>query len=175
MKKSLFIALSLVMAISVTSCGTKEKEQVDSNEIITEDNSADSQPVEAEDKLLEDNSIAEADTSVDLDLTALTSTMIYSEVFNMIMDPASYEGKTIKMNGTCNIYYDEETKKTYYACIVKDATQCCSQGLEFVLDDSVYTDADYPAQDEEMVIKGTFSSYEENGYQYITIKDSVLE
>ncbi|MCR4831173.1 MAG: hypothetical protein K5883_06960, partial [Pseudobutyrivibrio sp.] len=92
MKKSLLIALSLVMAISVTSCGTKEKEQVDSTEIITEDSSADSQPVEAEDKLLEDNSIAEADTSVDLDLTALTSTMIYSEVFNMIMDPASYEG-----------------------------------------------------------------------------------
>ena len=176
MKKTFIIVLSLMLAISIISCGAKESEAADtSTAIIEEDTSTDNEPEEAEDKLLEENSVAEADPSVDLDLTALTSTMIYSEVFNMIMDPASYEGKTVKMDGSCNVYVDEETGKTYYACIVKDATQCCSQGLEFVLDDSIYTQADYPSQDDEIIIKGTFSSYEENGYQYITMKDSVLE
>ena len=92
-----------------------------------------------------------------------------------MMDPESYEGKSIKMDGNCSIYTDEATGETYYACIVQDATQCCSQGLEFVLDENEYSAEDYPAEGEEIVIKGTFSAYTEGEYMYITIKDSVLE
>ena len=36
---------------------------------------------------------------VDVDLTALSSTMVYSEVFNMLNTPENYVGKTIKMTG----------------------------------------------------------------------------
>ena len=87
----------------------------------------------------------------------------------------AYEGQTIKMDGNCAIYTDEETGNTYYACVVQDATQCCSQGLEFLLDANQYAMEDYPADGDPIVIKGTFSTYEEDGGTYITIKDSVME
>ena len=37
------------------------------------------------------------------------------------------------MNGDFAYYEDPETKKQYFACIIADATACCSQGLEFIL------------------------------------------
>ena len=56
---------------------------------------------------------------------------VYSEVADMLTTPDNYIGKTVKMNGAFNIYQDEKTDQNYYACIIQDATACCSQGLEF--------------------------------------------
>ena len=121
---------------------------------------------------------AKADTtkteSVDIDLTTLSSTFVYSEVFNMIMEPLEFVGKTIKMEGTCNVYKDPDTGKAYYACFISDASQCCSQGLEFVLDEDKYQQSDYPENGEEIIIKGTFATYDENGNQYLTMLDTEL-
>lgn len=111
---------------------------------------------------------------VDIDLTSLSATFVYSEVFNMMVSPAEYEGKKVKMEGTCNMYQDPETGKKYYACIVQDATQCCSQGLEFVLDENCYTEADYPAVGEEITLEGTFATYMEDGNQYLTMLNAIL-
>ena len=111
---------------------------------------------------------------VDIDLTSLSATFVYSEVFNMMVSPAEYEGKKVKMEGTCNMYQDPETGKKYYACIVQDATQCCSQGLEFVLDENNYTEADYPAVGEEITLEGTFATYVEDGNQYLTMLNAIL-
>ncbi len=41
---------------------------------------------------------------IDVDLTQLSSTMVYSEVYNMINTPEDYIGKTVKMSGTFNLY-----------------------------------------------------------------------
>ena len=42
---------------------------------------------------------------VDVDLTVLRSTMVYSEVYTMLYnDPAHYLGKTVKARGTFSIY-----------------------------------------------------------------------
>ena len=85
-----------------------------------------------------------------------------------------YIGKTIKMNGTCSLYQDPDTQKLYYACIIQDATQCCSQGLVFELEDSKYTSDDYPNPDDEITVQGTFSTYMEDGNEYLVIKDAIL-
>ena len=156
--------------MAVMGCGAKEEatDVTIATETVAENNSIDEE-IETE----EDMSIK--DPSVDVDLTTLSSTMVYSEVFNMMMEPMAYEGQTIKMDGNCAIYTDEETGNTYYTCVVQDATQCCSQGLEFLLDSEQYALEDYPADGDPIVIKGTFSTYEEDGGTYITIKDSVLE
>lgn len=178
MKKFLVILMCVTFGFTLVACGDSgqktEKEQV------TVDN-ADTQGEETEETSsanLEEKFAIDEDTSgdpsVDLDLTALSSTMIYSEVFNMMMAPDEYEGQTIKMDGNCAVYIDEETGKKYYACVVQDATQCCSQGLEFVLSDE-YDESDYPENGDEITIKGTFSTYTENDLQYITMLDSVLE
>ena len=168
--------LLLLLTVTFLGCGKSEQ----AADTVVESASVESTVTQTEDAPQEEEQIdeatqVEADSSVDLDLTALSSTMVYSEVFNMMMDPESYEGKSIKMDGNCAIYTDEETGQTYYACIVQDATQCCSQGLEFVLDENEYSAEDYPTEGEEIVIKGTFSAYTEGEYMYITIKDSVLE
>ena len=72
------------------------------------------------------------------------------------------------------MYQDPDTGKKYYACIVQDATQCCSQGLEFVLDENTYTEDDYPKVGDDITIKGTFTTYQENGNTYLTMLDSTL-
>ena len=106
---------------------------------------------------------------VDVDLTVLSSTMVYSEVYNMLYyDQESYYGKTVKANGIFAIYQmvvDGVTQPdpVAYACIIADATACCAEGMEFVLEgDYTYPD-DYPELGTEITVIGEFQSYEENG------------
>ncbi|MBQ9278214.1 MAG: hypothetical protein IJ224_06225 [Lachnospiraceae bacterium] len=112
---------------------------------------------------------------IDVDLTKLSSTMVYSEVYNMMVDPDSYLGKTIKMSGAFAVYTDQESGKNYFACIIQDATACCAQGIEFTLDGNYNYPADYPAVDDEITVTGTFSTYEEDGYIYSTLLNAKME
>lgn len=182
MKKINVIILSALLAYSLVACGNSSEEKASKEDSQTNTYaSADiSDDITAVDdiQLQEENpeevqSVA-GDPSVDVDLTVLSATLIYSEVFNMVTTPADYEGKTVKMEGTCNMYQDPDTGKKYYACIVQDATQCCSQGLEFVLDENTYTEDDYPKVGDDITIKGTFTTYQENGNTYLTMLDSTL-
>lgn len=180
MNRRLNILLGIMMALLFIGCGSTDTAPADESETVEEVQAVEEvqtpEDTEAsENELLLEDETVEADPNVDLDLTALSSTMVYSEVFNMMMAPEEYEGKTLKIDGICNVYQDPETGKTYYACIVQDATQCCSQGLEFVLDESQYEASDYPENGDEIVISGDFSTYTEGEYQYITILNSVLE
>lgn len=112
---------------------------------------------------------------IDIDLTQLSSTMVYSEVFNIVSDPESFVGKVIKMQGMFTMYHDEATDKYYYGCIIQDATACCSQGLEFIpLNATVYPD-DFPEEMSTITVTGTFSIYEEGEYKYMTLKDAYME
>ena len=109
---------------------------------------------------------------IDIDLTALSRTMVYSEVYNMLYnDPAHYLGKTVKAKGTFSIYQLVtdgvlQPDPVAYACIIADATACCAQGLEFALAGRpVYPD-DYPELGAEITVVGTFEWYEEDGCRY---------
>ena len=107
---------------------------------------------------------------VDVDLTVLSSTMVYSEVYNMLyFYPEDYYGKNVKMTGQFNVYQwvDESgivsDMPVAYACIISDATACCAEGVEFVLEgDYTYPD-DYPELGTEITVIGEVQSYEENG------------
>ena len=103
---------------------------------------------------------------VDLDLTRLSSTMVYSEVYNMRYDPEPYYGKVVRIEGIFSAYENPETGEPYFNCIIPDATACCSQGLQFFLADGdslVYPD-DYPENGDTVVIVGTFVENEQNLY-----------
>lgn len=116
---------------------------------------------EREDTLIveESNSL---DPSVDYDLTEMNSDMVYSTVYQLMMDPERYVGKTFKLNG---VYYsgkNEETDTVYHYCVIKDALACCVQGLEFVMNDGANSVlAEYPEEDTEIEIKGTLETYKE--------------
>lgn len=111
---------------------------------------------------------------VDVDLTVLSSTMVYSEVYNMMASPEKYIGRTVKMKGLFAYYHDEATDNYYFACIIQDATACCAQGIEFILtDDYTYPD-DYPEVDAEICVVGMFDTYQEGNYTYCTLRNARL-
>ena len=117
-----------------------------------------------------------ADTSaVDLDLTALSSTVIYAQVYGMLTEPEDYLGKTVKVAGNYAAFQDEQTGAVYTACMVADALACCSQGIEFVPAGDWRFPEDYPELGAAITVQGTFSSYEDGGQTYIRLTDAVLE
>ncbi len=78
------------------------------------------------------------------------------------------------MNGAFAYYEDPETKKQYFACIVADATACCSQGLEFILTGDHTYPNDYPGLSSVITVTGTFETYEENGFKYCRLTDAAI-
>ena len=103
---------------------------------------------------------------IDYDMTKLSSDLIYAEVYNMMIFPKEYIGRTVKVSGVFTVYYDEAKDKYHFACFVSDAAACCRQGIEFILEgDNVYPE-DYPAEGAEITIQGVFGTYEEDGGTY---------
>lgn len=121
------------------------------------------------------NTVLSSTEGIDVDLTSLSSTMVYSEVYNMMYDPDSYLGKTIKMDGLFTAYHDESTGNNYFACIIQDATACCAQGVEFVLTDDYSYPNDYPSEGDEITVTGVFDTYNEGDYMYCTLRDASLQ
>ena len=100
-------------------------------------------------------SVSSSDLShIDVDLTELSSTMVYSEVYNIMSSPEDYIGKTMKVRGMYYSWYSDDGTVSYPACVIQDATACCQQGIEFVLDSG-----DYPEEGDEVTVIGTFDSY----------------
>jgi hypothetical protein len=140
MKKYLIMILCAVICISFVGCSSNANE-----EFITTTTTTLSQ--------------------IDVDLTSLSSTMVYSEVYNMMITPEDYEGKMVKMSGQFALYTNEEGTQNYYACVIADATACCQQGLEFVWNNHDYPQ-DFPEVGQEIEVTGTFETYQEGDLTY---------
>ena len=112
---------------------------------------------------------------IDIDLTRMSSTMVYSIVYQMVTDPQKYTGKTIKMKGIFSSYVDEETNRRFFGCVIKDALACCSQGLAFELAKPRKYPSEYPSEGASITIIGTFEfEKEEDGIGFPIIKDAIL-
>lgn len=98
---------------------------------------------------------------VDIDLTVMDSDMIYATIYQILSEPESYEGKTIKAKGLYTSSYYEETGQYYHFIVIEDATACCSQGLEFVWEDGTHGLEEYPEDQAEIIVTGTFETYTE--------------
>ena len=109
----------------------------------------------------------------DVDLTTLSSTMVYSEVYQMMINPEDYLGRLIRMHGTFRVY--ETPQRNYYACIVTDATACCKQGIEFVLDGDYSYPEDYPEEDSNITVSGIFDIYYEGDKKFCQLIHAQME
>lgn len=109
---------------------------------------------------------------IDVDLTNKSANMVYAEVYNMMTAPEEYVGKTVKMKGTYSQFHDETTGKYYFACIIKDAMACCSQGIEFVLNKKYRFPKDYPAEGDKICVVGVFQTYKEGKDTYCTLTNA---
>jgi hypothetical protein len=102
---------------------------------------------------------------VDVDLTTLSSTMVYGEVYNITTTPEEYLGKRIRMKGVYSDSYYDVTDQYYHYVVIQDATACCAQGLEFICKGN----PEYPPTGEDIEVTGIFQSYEELGITYYCI------
>ena len=196
MKKLITLMVSIAMAAALVSCGDtsamdKLIEKAESSSAAAEgtlSESADSSEdgTETDESEIDDylsyvpepssNTLADKidakNGDIDIDLTMLNPTMTYTQVYDMTINPDGYEGKKVRAAGT--FAYTTEDGKEYFAAIVRDATACCSQGIEFVLADERKYPDDYPPLDSEITITGTFNSYKEGNYVYIQLLDATL-
>ena len=122
---------------------------------------------------------SQTETGVDYDLTTMSKSMVYATVYQLMIDPDSYRGKTFRIMGDYYASYYEATEKYYHYCVIQDATACCAQGLEFVWGDGshVYPD-EYPAENTSIVVQGVFETYTEDDnpqVQYCRLVDATME
>ncbi len=168
MKKTIAVLTAILSIICIFSGCSNGEESVEATiDEVTESTTEE----ETTESASEETTEATAQ-EIDVDLSSLSSTMVYSEVYNMMISPEDYIGKIIKMTGQYSIYTDSSTNKTYYSVIIADATACCQQGLEFVLADDE-APSGYEVGDEISVV-GTFETYQEGELTYCHIKDAYI-
>lgn len=113
------------------------------------------------------------ETKADIDLSVMSDTLAYSEIYLIQSDVDSYIGKTIRLTGFYDVMEAEE--RNYYACSVMDSTQCCSLGFVFLwAGDHAYPD-DYPSVGDIITVTGVFDVYYEGEYQYCQLIDAEVE
>ena len=193
MKKMICALLALLMIVTLVGCGDNSiaKPQNPSGNNVSSviqqqmEQSNTEQQNEVQQPVQQDNSsgkkTASASSDVDVDLTKLSSTMVYSEVYAMMTAPEDYIGKTVKMNGQFALYQATDVNgqpvpdQIYFACVIADATACCQQGLEFVLaGDYKYPD-DYPELGTDITVVGEFQTYMEGALQYCHLINAKFE
>ena len=146
-----FAALLCAIAIALTACGG----QADTVATVSA-------------------TVAATEKPVDLDLSKLSGTVVYSQVYDMMVDPEAYMGQVVRVKGNFNYFKDDGTGQEYFAVVIADATACCAQGMEFVLTGSHSYPADYPELDSEITVTGTFGTYMEDGFEYIRLDDATM-
>ncbi len=186
MKKVICVAVALMMCAALAGCAASPAGR---SNVVSQEKTVSDILEEAEkdavqqatdelnelplgDGLPQEFTIPVEDGAYDIDLTTLSSTMVYSEVYGMMMSPEAYVGKTVKMNGAFAVYEGEN--RNYYACLIADATACCSQGIEFVLDGDYAYPNDYPALGTDITVAGTFDTYYEEDVLYCQLIDAKM-
>ncbi len=183
--KTICLLLSLLFVTALTGCGssnTASRQGGTTNQVADTLNAqiaaAEGEPEEPSASESSACVAYENDTEydqVDYDLTQMSSDMVYSTVYNMMADPDSYVGKTVKMEGAFAVYTDQLTQETYYACLISDAAACCSQGLEFVWGDGSHAQSEYPSEGETVCVTGVYETYQEGEYLYCRLNQSAIE
>lgn len=152
MKRLIFVCILCIIALTLAACGGKE---------------------EAKSGASAESAVqVEVERPIDLDLTKISGTVVYSQVYDMLTEPDTYMGQKIKMKGSFSYFQDPDTLKEYFAAVIADATACCSQGIEFVWKGQHSYPKDYPPLGTEVTVTGTFDTYVEGEYMYVQLIDA---
>ena len=113
-------------------------------------------------------------SKIDVDLSKMSGTVAYSQVYDMLNFPQKYEGKVVKIQGPFSVFYSGDTNQYYPAIVVKDATACCANGIEFLLYGKPSYPSGYPKTNDEITIIGVYRVYYEGSQQFYHIVDSII-
>lgn len=178
MKKMLPLFLAALLALS--ACSRQAAEAPEAQMPTSSSAAAQSSTLPA--PAAEETAADDAGTSTGdfIDLTAMSSTMVFAEVFNMTTHPEDYVGKTVKMQGifsTGKLYAQEGTLEdggTVFACIIQDAAACCAQGIPFDLAESRAYPEDYPELGAPITVTGTFEICTQDGLEFCRLSQAEL-
>lgn len=185
MKRLLCLLLAALTVLGLGACG--EKSGAPTTEETTSSTTASEEPKPLETLPLETGATEQTETapskdtaeSALVDLTALSSTMVYAEVFAMMSSPEDYVGKTVKMQGIFSkgqLYAAGSLNDggTVFACVIQDATACCAQGIPFELAGDHTYPQDYPELGDTITVVGTFEIHEQEGMEFCRLRDAEL-
>lgn len=114
---------------------------------------------------------------IDIDLTTMNATMVFSQVSDMLSRPSTYAHKIVKVKGPFKPYESTNPDYCYPAILVQDATACCGNGLEFLLYGvprcTMQGGNGYPMLNEEATVVGRFETYLEGTSLYVHLVDAV--
>ncbi len=180
MKKIICILFALIFALSLASCAGSDEtrsgtvQNGKSVDDILSSGSAENSTTAKTNVPVKDLKIFSSNIpdgkDFAVDLTTLNQTMVYTRVSDMVTNPNDYVGKSVKMKGTYAVYEGEA--RNYYACLIADATACCSQGIEFLPKKTLSYPADYPPEGTNITVTGIFDTYYEGQDMYFQLKDA---
>lgn len=101
-----------------------------------------------------------------MDLTALSDTVAYSQMINIAMDAADYEGQTLRLRGTYVSYVAQETGKLVHYIAMLDQTACCQVAMEFRVAGPAMRPEDYPRQGSTIELTALIGTFVYNDYTY---------
>lgn len=179
MKRLLCLLLAALMVLGLGACGKKSAAETALPTTASEEpKPLQTLPLETGER---EQTAPTADTaeSTFVDLTALSSTMVYAEVFAMMSSPEDYVGKTVKMQGIFSkgqLYAAGSLNDggTVFACVIQDATACCAQGIPFELAGDHTYPQDYPELGDTITVVGTFEIHQQEGMQFCRLRDAEL-
>ena len=166
--------LSCLFLVGCGSAGKADNEKTVAeskiaNESNTNENSTNENSTEAESESVK------KDGEVDYDLTVMGADMVYATVYQMMIDPKSYIGKSFKIRGNYYSSYSKDKDVYYHFCMIKDAAACCAQGLELLwADEKMNRHENCPEEDTLVTVEGVFETYEEGPNTYGRIKDAKI-
>ncbi len=105
------------------------------------------------------------DKIFDVDLTKMSNTIIYSQIYDIVANQKNYINKTINLVGTLDSQYYDSVGQTLSFIIINDAIGCCPQGLELRFPD----DVELPATDTIIGVQGTMITYTEEENEFFCI------
>ena len=113
------------------------------------------------------------DNGYNFDLTEMGADMIFATVYMIVTDPDAAAGKSIRVNGLLYTYPSADGNGESQYCIIKDALQCCAQGLEIAFKNKP---DQIPADGTEVLVEGILKPYQVEGVpmKLCRIKDAVV-
>lgn len=188
------VAFCCVASLAFAGCAKTANEpdiQIVKEEAVTEQIAQEETTITPDRTLMEESATLQKDDSmqelteeetlnesVDYDLTRMGSDMVYATVYQMMVNPKEYEGKTVRVEGSYYGAWYEPTSQYYFYVIIQDALACCSQGIEFIWEDGshVYPD-EYPQDGSDVEVMGVFETYQEEGDEtiYCRLRNASLE
>lgn len=113
------------------------------------------------------------DSGFHFDLTDMGADMIFATVYMIVTDSDAAAGKSIRVNGLLYTYPSADGNGESQYCIIKDALQCCAQGLEIAFKNKP---EQIPEDGTKVLVEGILEPYQIEGVpmKLCRIKEAVL-